>query len=436
MDMIQNHDEPKCDVAIIGAGIAGLTASIILARAGQHVRILDKGSDAGGRAISTVMAEASVNLGPHALFYSALPILHEMGVTPSGSAPKLSANFVFDGGSGHARNLPITKLLLGAFLKWHEKMQLLRFYSRIGKIDTSAINRIGLQAYLESQISSPRVISIVLALVRAATYCNDLDLLSAGAAIKQLQQSKVMYVDGGWQSIVKQLKKQAEQAGVLIQPGSHVREITGTYPSMTVALKNDAQFTARTVISTVGPAHTLELLHPALSPTEAAVYEQIIPIRAACLDLVVKGMPNPQTRFALGANHPWYYSNHSAAAALSDHPGYEVVHVMKYLSASGDSDPQQDKGELESFLDLIQPAWRNHVVQQRYMPRMLVSHGVVAAKSGGLPGRPGVAIEGRPGLYVAGDWVGSEGMLLNASLSSAREAALRILALADTRTTR
>jgi hypothetical protein len=46
---------------------------------------------------------------------------------------------------------------------------------------------------------------------------------------------------------------------------------------------------------------------------------------------------------------------------------------------------------------------------------------------GGLAGRPGPAVPGSDNLYVAGDWVGREGMLAAASLASARSATLLIL---------
>ncbi|MVO98188.1 phytoene desaturase family protein [Paenibacillus lutrae] len=429
--MIQNRNESIWDVVIIGAGIAGLTASIYLARAGQTVLLIDKGAHLGGRAASTPIAAARVNLGAHALYKSTLPILREIGVTPTGAAPKPPGMFVFEGADGANKALPLAQLLLGSFLKWHEKTQLLLFYSHLRKIDISALHKVSLQAYLESQISSPRVRSILLALVRLSTYCDAPDLLSAGAVIEQLKQGQVLYVDGGWQSLVSQLTDQAQQAGVSIRTSSPVREIAGCYPQMMVTLKDGSQLTTRHVISTTGPAGTLALLNPALTTTEAAIYEQLIPVHAACLDLVVSGMPQPKTKFVLGADYPWYYSNHSAAAKLSDNPEHMVIHVMKYLSDSQNSDPKQDEHELKSFLDFIQPGWRKHVVQQRFLPTMLVSHGVVTAMSGGLPGRPGPAVEGRPGLYVAGDWVGSKGMLLNASLASAKDAAQGIIAVRE-----
>ncbi|MDI4649036.1 phytoene desaturase family protein [Cohnella hashimotonis] len=430
--MTQRYDQKEWDVVIIGAGIAGLTASIYLARAGQSVLVLDKGANPGGRAMSNEMAESRVNLGGHALYKSALPILREVGVEPAGGTPKTTGAFVFKQADGSNKVLPLGQLLLGSFLKWQEKTQLLRFYAKLRKIDAAALHKVRLQDYLASELSSTRVRNAVLALVRVATYCDAPQLLSAGAVVEQLGQAQVMYVDGGWQSLVNRLTEQALQAGVSIRPRSLAREVGGSAPSMTVELKDGTRLTARRVISTAGPAETLALLSPSLTAAEAAIYERLVPVRAACLDLVVSGMPQPKTRFVLGADYPWYYSNHSAVASLSDNPAREVVHVMKYLPVSNETDPAQDERELEGFLDLIQPGWRKHVVQRRFLPRMLVSHAVADAASGGLSGRPGTAVQGRPGMYVAGDWVGPSGMLLNASLASAREAARCIIDGEDT----
>ncbi|OAX50685.1 Pseudooxynicotine oxidase [Paenibacillus sp. AD87] len=427
MYMTEHHNEQVWDVVIIGAGIAGLTSSIYLARAGKTVLLLDKGVQLGGRAISNEIAGARVNLGAHALSKAALPILHEVGVTPIGSVPKPPDTLVFEGTNGGKKTISLAQLLLGSFLKWREKCQLIRFYSSLRKVDTSVLHNVSLQTYLETLISSPRIRSVVFALVRLSTYCDAPDQVSAGAVIEQLKQDQVLYIDGGWQFLVSRLTEQAQQAGVSIRTSSVVREIAGSYPQMMVSLKGGLQLTTRHVLSTAGPLDTLALLNPALSPIEAKLYHKLTPVRAACLDLVVSGMPQPKTKFVLGVDHPWYYSNHSAVASLSENPAHEVVHVMKYLSESSKSDPRQDEDELKGFLDLIQPGWREHIIKQRFLPRMLVSHGSVTAENGGFSGRPGSEITGRPGLYVAGDWVGNEGMLINASLVSAKRAAQTII---------
>ena len=58
---------------------------------------------------------------------------------------------------------------------------------------------------------------------------------------------------------------------------------------------------------------------------------------------------------------------------------------------------------------------------------MTVAHSLPAPTDGGLSGRPGVQVDGCPNVFLAGDWVGSEGMLADASAASAREAAGRVL---------
>ena len=60
---------------------------------------------------------------------------------------------------------------------------------------------------------------------------------------------------------------------------------------------------------------------------------------------------------------------------------------------------------------------------ERYLPSMTTVTAIPTPETGGLPGRPGVAVPGLPGAFVAGDWVGPEGLLLDAAVSSAVAAA-------------
>jgi hypothetical protein len=63
------------------------------------------------------------------------------------------------------------------------------------------------------------------------------------------------------------------------------------------------------------------------------------------------------------------------------------------------------------------------IVTERYLHRMPVTHGMPLASGGGLAGRPPVADADRPGLFLAGDWVGGRGLLADAAVASAEEAA-------------
>ena len=72
------------------------------------------------------------------------------------------------------------------------------------------------------------------------------------------------------------------------------------------------------------------------------------------------------------------------------------------------------------------------MVVDRFLHRMVVAHALPRPGSG-LAGRPPVEVASHPGVFVAGDWVGPEGMLADASLASAERAATRAVAHLDRR---
>jgi hypothetical protein len=148
------------------------------------------------------------------------------------------------------------------------------------------------------------------------------------------------------------------------------------------------------------------------------------PVRLACLDVALSSLPQRDVLFALGIESPLYFSVHSAYAKLAPENG-ALIHLAKYLGTSIDPKPKEDEQELEDLLDLLQPGWRQVVVKKRPLPSMVVSNALVTAANGGLAGRPCTRIE--DSLYIVGDWVGSEGLLSNASFASAKEAAQLIL---------
>jgi phytoene dehydrogenase-like protein len=141
-------------------------------------------------------------------------------------------------------------------------------------------------------------------------------------------------------------------------------------------------------------------------------------VKAACLDVALKTLPAPNATFALGVDGPLYFSVHSAAAKLGP-AGGAMIHAAKYLGSDAAPDAPSVERELESLFDLIQPGWRELVIERRFLPHVTVTHALVAAKQE----RPGPAVPGVEGLFVAGDWVGPEGQLADAAVASAKLAA-------------
>ena len=168
-----------------------------------------------------------------------------------------------------------------------------------------------------------------------------------------------------------------------------------------------------------GPAAARSIV---ASEALAAWASRAIPIRAACLDVAVRTLPDERATFALGVDRPLYLSVHSKTARVAP-DGAALVSTMRYLPPGEPSDAKRDEAELERLLDLLQPGWRDVLVRRRWLPAMVVSHALVMAEEGGTRGRPGPRVPDAPGVFVAGDWVGPEGMLLDASLASAERAA-------------
>ncbi len=153
---------------------------------------------------------------------------------------------------------------------------------------------------------------------------------------------------------------------------------------------------------------------------------QSVPVRVACFDVALRHVPKPQHLYALGIDCPLYYSVHSAWAKLAPE-GSALIHTMKYLRPGEPAEPEVSRHELEALLDVLQPGWRAEVMEQYSLPHMIASNALVQAGQGGLQGRPGPAVPGIPHLYVAGDWVGTEGQLAEACFASASRAASMIL---------
>ena len=263
------------------------------------------------------------------------------------------------------------------------------------------------------------------ALVRLATYTNDPERLSAGVAIAQLQMALkgVLYLDRGWQTLVDGLRRTAEEAGAVIETNAPVTAIEDGGMTKTVRLDSGASYEAASVVIATPPKTAAELLG-AVGAQLLAWSESTGPVRVATLDVGLSETPRPDARFVLGIDQPLYPSIHSGVGDLAP-AGGTMLHVSKYLG-NDTSAAKDDEQELEALLDLAQPGWRDVVVERRFLPNLIAVNALATAQDGGLEGRPDIATS-VPGVYLAGDWVGSEGWLADAGLASAKRAAAAAL---------
>ncbi len=99
------------------------------------------------------------------------------------------------------------------------------------------------------------------------------------------------------------------------------------------------------------------------------------------------------------------------------------MQTFKQLDPREPADPAADERDLESLLDVAQPGWRQAMVQRVFLPHIAGSTALPLAIEGGLAGRRGPRVPGLAGVFLAGDWIGPDGYLSDASLASGRAAA-------------
>ena len=391
---------------VIGGGLAGLTAANALAGPGIKVALFEQSAQLGGRARTHQENGYSLNLGPHALYRGgrAARTFREWCIPFSGGLPPTASRAYFVRGRQFYpvfRNL--RGLLATRMFSFREKLEvanLLRLFAaaKAEPLETMA-------HWLDRHVSSPRVREFAATVIRTSTFVIDLDRLSAPIALRQIAiglKHNVLYLDNGWQTHVDGLAQRARSLGVDIlcgQPAPGLDAIAATG-----------------IVLAVGPAEVENLtgIAPPAGP----------PLYVASLDLCLDGMPADTPNVAFALDRPIYLAAHSASARLGPEGG-RMVHVSKYLGAVPQA-ANAVRAELEDYATLVMPQWRKHTGFVRFLPELTVTSRMPATTP-----RPSVDFlqsNNRKRIAVAGDWVGPEGMLADAAVASALDAAKMIQA--------
>lgn len=442
-----NLDKPNNntkEVAIVGGGLAGLTAAAYLSRNGKYVTIIEKSSEYGGRARTTFKDGFYFNQGAHALYVDGIGpmILKELNIQYKGKV--VDSNKYYITKKGKTFQLPIklsqlltTKLLNGV----SSRIETLKFFAKLNKMDLDKLNQINFQDWLDMNFKNPDSKDFVKMLGRIATYTFNAKNLSAKLALHQIRiavAGGVIYIDEGWQTLVGQLINIAERNGVKFLYGKNVVSVKQSYdanrkdgqPLWKISLSDNTAFSYHDVIIATDPFHVYSLLkdNNLINPAYLHRLEETNkPARVATLDLALRSLPNSNVIGVYGLDTALYLSLHSAFAKLSTDGNGVLFHAMKYLDSSAEPNPVQDKIDLEGLLDMVQPGWRKIVVRQRFLPNMISSNTVINTNGGIMENRPDIKVPGVNNLYIIGDWVGPEGMLADTSFASAKAAALIIL---------
>lgn len=389
--------EQRHEIHVIGGGLAGLAAAAFAARAGAAVVVHETRNRLGGRATTDERDGFHVDQGPHALYRggAAARALGELGIRPRGAVPRVAGVVVRDGEVHRAPTGPAS-LLRTTALGARDKAELARVLGTLARVRPEEHAHRTTGEWIDGVARRRRVRETLHLLSRLTTYANHPHEMSADTTVQMLQRGTgagVVYLDGGWQQLVDALAAVATGAGARIVAGEPVRELPD----------------AAAVVVAAGGADNVGAL-------VGHRFEHGPSADVACLDVGLRG--EPPHSIALGLDAPMYASHHSIAAGRAPE-GCSLLATAEYLGPG----VEPDRERLERWVRTIGVA-PERIVTERYLHRMVACSAVPVAAAGGIAGRPGVDVPDRPGVFVAGDWVGPEGHLADAVFASARTAAL------------
>jgi phytoene dehydrogenase-like protein len=415
----------KYDVAIVGGGLAGLTAAIYAAKAGKKTIVLEQQEQIGGRAITKKKNGAYFDLGGRALFKSsAVEIWKELEVEFDVKEPSLDAFGIW---KGKKFTLPVglMSLLKTSLLSFKGKLEIATWLTKLEKLDTNQLNKISLRDWIEENIQNPMARNILYTYLRSSSYVLEPELQIAGPYLKQLQNSLkgVLYPEKGWGTMVEKLQKKAIENGVSFLTGNKVVRVEHQNSQVqSVQCADGRKVVTSNVILATSPTIAHKLIPHADSTALQLWKDQAKPITAACLSVALRRLPIPKNQFIYGIDQPILFSNQSRTVYLSDN-GDQVIHLVKYQGIQ--TDVKKDEQDLEQFLELVQPGWRNELVARQYLPKIIVTHDFMHIKR---KINPGPNVPELKGLYVAGDWATHGEVLAEAAVASAKRAIEHILA--------
>ena len=423
----------RADVVIVGAGLGGLATAARLAQAGLRVIVCERASVPGGRGRTVNRSGFSLNLGPHAVYCAgpATAMLRSVGVEPRGHMPR-GRGVVIRDDREHALPATPLSLLTTSALELRSKFELMRFFARLGRMSTSGLDHQSAAEWIDEQLVGEDVRALARTFVRIATYCGELDTISAEAGLAQLQLALrgVLYLDGGWTQLVDALVERCLAAKVELRCDARVRAVGRADTARWAVELDDRTLSCEQLILAGSPTMADSLLAPLLGGPRFAASTR--PITAACLDLGLRGeWPGPMA--ILDIDEPIYLSVHSNVAALAP-AGHSLVSLAWYRRACDEQTPAAElRARLERCARRWMPDFESALVVEQFLPEMIVAHDRPQAARGGLQARPSVCVD--EGLWLVGDWVGERGQLLDAALASATAVCERVLAESSPRST-
>jgi hypothetical protein len=129
-------------------------------------------------------------------------------------------------------------------------------------------------------------------------------------------------------------------------------------------------------------------------------------------------------------DEPVYLSTHCPPAKLTTDNvtsgDAALIHLMRYQRSDDTMEPNVSRAKLEELVRLAGIP-DTSVVESEYLHSMVACSAIPTPETGGLAGRLTSTVSAHTNVFLVGDYVGPNGTLVDASLSSAAAAADTII---------
>jgi phytoene dehydrogenase-like protein len=367
-------------ITVVGGGLAGLTAAIACAEAGERVRLLEAHSELGGRA-RTSDGPYRANLGPHVLYKGGTlwRWLDERDLLPPTARTPLSGLRVRCDGALQ-RTPPLSALPV-----------ILRLRGREAPVDRDFFS-------WAADHTDERTAALLSAAAGVYTFHHDPGALSAAFVWQRTVRTLLTappaarYVIGGWSRLVDALAERARALGVVVELGARVEDLP------------DAPMIVATEL---GDARGL-LGDDSLRWTSG---------KTVCLDVAMRARRGDPFVVSDLDEAGWIERFTAPDPTLAPE-GEELVQAQMPMRPGEGADAAAAR--LERLLDLSYPDWRERETWRR---RQVMDGRTGALDPPGTTWRDRPAIDRGDGVFLAGDMVAAPGLLFEVGAASAVEAA-------------
>jgi len=418
------------DVAIIGAGLAGLSAGALLAKRGWRVLLLERSSRVGGRAsyierdgFVFEYGQHSHRLGPDGM---AARVFRELGETIRWAEPANARAYLYRDGRLYPRPEGPLGFLRSRLMSFPARLAFLRVYRRLLGENPDLWYGATLMDWYRERFRNPEV-GRFLSFLGLTVMLPYPDRVSAGEVIHFLKRAAAAPVKqgeplGGMTQTLGTLERVFTRQGGLLHRAERVHAIEIENGATTGVRTDRARYRAARVVTAFPLFRLFDLVSDEhFAPDFVRYVRQIRPSRGVSIDFVFDESSAPPPGSMLGVDLPLWVKLRSNNAPGMAPDGQCVSTWGLLLPPDAEATAREaDRAEatIKRIMGEVFPGLPGKVRTER---RLLIPvvNGNMLTPAQSYPNRPDIVSRDVRGLFFIGDTTRGEGCSGDIAFSSA-----------------